>query len=267
MTHAETFRRLHDGPRLLQLANCWDAGSARLIESLGAPALATTSAGVAWAQGYPDGDALPVALLVATVRAVTRVSSVPLSVDLESGYSHDPRAVGTAVAAIVDAGAAGINLEDGGEPPELLAAKIAQARTAAAQAGVDLFVNARTDVYLRALAAPPRRVEETLTRAARYRDAGADGIFVPKVVDPTEIRAIAAAAGLPLNVLAWPGLPPAAELSALGVRRLSAGSAIAVDAYRRAATLATAFLHDGSLEPKTEHQATYADLNALFVPR
>src|SRR5262245_11060736 len=120
---AAAFRRLHQGPGILILANCWDAGSARLVGSLGARAIATTSAGVAWAHGYPDGDALPLDRLVTTVAAIVRVLEVPLTVDIEGGYSDDPGAVGEAVAAVVGAGAVGINLEDGGSPPELLAAK------------------------------------------------------------------------------------------------------------------------------------------------
>src|SRR5262249_2800590 len=159
----------------------WDAGSARLVESLGARAIATTSAGVAWAHGYPDGDALPIARLLETVRAIARVVRVPLSVDVEGGYADDPS---EHIAALVGAGAVGINIEDGAAPPELLAKKIAQAKSAAARRGVDLFVNARTDVYLRGLVPEAERVRETLARAARYRDAGADGIFVPKVVAP-----------------------------------------------------------------------------------
>jgi 2-methylisocitrate lyase-like PEP mutase family enzyme len=265
--HADVFRRLHDGRELLLLANCWDAGSARLIESLGARAIATTSAGVAWANGYPDGDALPVQRLYATVAAIARVIRVPLTVDVEGGYSGDPVAVGETIAAVVDAGAVGINIEDGAGPPDLLAAKIGRIKQAAARLGVDLFVNARTDVYLKGLVPAPGRVAETLARAARYRDAGADGIFVPAVVDPTEIRDIAAAAGLPLNVLAWAGLPPAPGLAKLGVRRLSAGSAIAQALWSRAATMAASFLEDGASDRVSEGGMAYPTINALFAAR
>jgi 2-methylisocitrate lyase-like PEP mutase family enzyme len=264
---AGSFRQLHRGPKLLLLANCWDAGSARLLESLGAPAVATTSAGVAWAHGYPDGDALPVDRLIATVGAIARVIRVPLTVDMESGYSDDPVAVGDGVAALVDAGAVGINIEDGAGSPDLLAAKIAHAKQAAARRGVDLFVNARTDVFLRELVPGPARVAETLARASRYRDSGADGLFVPKAVAGEEIRQIAAAAGLPLNVLAWPGLPSVAELQALGVRRLSAGSAIAQGAWGHAATLASAFLGEGRFDAPTAHAMPYPEINALFASR
>ena len=179
---AERFHRLHrEG--LLVLPNAWDAGSARLIESLGAKAIATTSAGVAWSHGYPDGDTLPWPLLRATVADIARAVRVPVSADVEGGYSNDPAAVGETVAAVIEAGAVGINIEDGSGAPELLGAKIEQAKNAGERLGVKLFVNARTDVYLRGLATNERRVEETLARAERYRAAGADGIFVPGLAD------------------------------------------------------------------------------------
>lgn len=263
---AARFRHLHqDG--LLVLPNAWDAGTARLMESLGATAVATTSAAVAWSHGYPDGDLLPVPLLTATVAAIARVVSVPLSVDVEGGYADDPAAVAETVAAVLAAGAVGINIEDGTGPPDLLAAKIAAAKGAGARLGVDLFVNARTDVYLRDLVPAGRRLDETLARAARYRAAGADGIFVPGVTDAAEIRAIAGAVSLPLNVLARPGLPSASELAALGVRRLSAGSGIAQAVYGRTAALAAAFLRDGASDPLTEGAMPYAEINALLATR
>lgn len=265
-TQASLFRQLHDEGVLL-LANAWDAGSAKLIESLGAKALATTSAGVAWSHGYADGDHLPVRLLAATVAGVARAIRVPLSVDVEGGYSSDPAAVGEAVATVIDAGAAGINIEDGSEAPDLLCAKIERVKSVGARLGVDVFVNARTDVYLRGLVPGERRVEETLARAERYRAAGTDGIFVPGVKDPGEIRAIAAAARLPLNVLAVPGLPPASELGALGVRRLSAGSGITQAVYGQIAALAAAFLRDGASDPLSAGAMPYPEINALMADR
>jgi 2-methylisocitrate lyase-like PEP mutase family enzyme len=263
--NAKAFRQLHAGPDLLLLANCWDVASARLVENLGARALATTSAGVCWSHGYPDGDALPIDVLIASVRAITRVAKLPLSVDIEGGYSGDPETVAETVAALIDAGAVGINLEDGAAPPELLESKIERIKQRAARAGVDVFVNARTDVYLRGLVPEPARVEESVARGRRYRDAGADGLFVPKVIDPGEIRSIAAAVSeLPLNVLAWPKLPPASELPALGVRRLSAGSALAQLAYGRLNAAAGAFLREGRSEPLADGATTFAQMNPLF---
>ena len=262
-TAAARFRRLHE-EGLLVLPNAWDAGTARLVESAGAKAIATTSAAVAWSHGYADGDRLPVPLLVETVRAIARVVRVPVSADVEGGYSADPAAVGDAVGAVAEAGAVGINLEDGAGDPALLCEKIGRAKAAAARVGVDLFVNARTDVYLRGLAPEGRRVEETLARARRYREAGADGLFVPGVAEAGAIRELAAGAGLPLNVLAWPGLPGAAELERLGVRRLSAGSGIASAAYGQIAALAGEFLRTGALGALADGAMGYADVNALM---
>jgi 2-methylisocitrate lyase-like PEP mutase family enzyme len=265
MSHAETFRRLHAGPDLLLLANCWDAGTARLVIDAGARALATSSAAVAWSHGYPDGEAIPLDRVLATVRAIARIATVPLSVDLEAGYATDPAAVAEHVLAVVDAGAVGINLEDGRDAPEVLAAKIAAIRAAVARRGADVFVNARTDVYLKALVPEAARVDEAIARGRRYADAGADGVFVPAVTDPGEIRALARAIPRPLNVLARASLPPAPELAALGVRRLSAGSALASSAWAHTSALARTFLADGRSAPLYDGGTPGTTINALFT--
>ncbi|HEV2676012.1 MAG TPA: isocitrate lyase/phosphoenolpyruvate mutase family protein [Aliidongia sp.] len=264
---AATFHGLHQNTTPLRLANAWDAGSARLIESVGAPAIATTSAGVAWAQGYPDGDTIPVRDLAAVVAAITRVIRIPLSVDVEGGYAADPAGAGETIAAILDAGAVGINIEDGRSPADLLASKIEAIKRVAAARGVDLFVNARIDVYLAGLVPEEERLAETIRRATLYREAGADGIFVPALTQPEAIRAMADATPLPLNVLAWRGLPPAAELATLGVRRLSAGSGIPQALWGRAAVLAKAFLTEGASGPLAEGAMTHPEINALFLNR
>jgi 2-methylisocitrate lyase-like PEP mutase family enzyme len=264
---AAIFHQLHEGPQPLLLPNAWDAGSARLMESLGAKAVATTSAGVAWTHGYSDGNSLPVRLLVATVGTICRAIRVPLSVDLEGGYSDDPSVVEETVAKVIEAGAVGINIEDGSNAPDLLCLKIERAVRAGQPFDVDLFVNARTDVYLRDLVPADERVAETLARARLYRNAGASGLFVPGLREPEEIRAIAGGAGLPLNVMAWPGLAAAAELAQFGVRRLSAGSGIAQALWGRAAVLAGDFLKHGKSEPLGEGAVAYGDINALFEPR
>lgn len=263
---AQLFHQLHQ-KGLLILANAWDAGSARLIESLGAKAIATTSAAVAWSHGYPDGDRLPVPLLLATVADIARAVRIPISVDSEGGYADDPAAVAEHIAALIDAGAVGINIEDGSGTPDRLCAKIEGAKAAGARRGVDLFVNARTDVYLKGLVPADERVAESLARAERYRRAGADGIFVPGLREAPEISAIASAARLPLNVLAWPGLPSASELEALGVRRLSAGSGIAQALLGRMSSLAAGFLRSGASDPLADGAMPYADLNALMSER
>jgi 2-methylisocitrate lyase-like PEP mutase family enzyme len=260
-----TFRELHAPGRILVLPNAWDAGSARLIEDCGAAAIATTSSGVAWARGYPDGNALPTRVLVAALAEIARVIRVPLSADVEAGYSDDPRAVAETVTAVMNAGAVGINLEDGAGTPDLLCAKIEAVKAAAAKAGVDLFVNARTDVFLKRLAPPERAVDETIARAKRYAAAGCDGVFVPALAEPAAIRAIVAGvAPLPLNVMAFPGLPDALDLRELGVRRLSAGAAVASAALGRARSRARAFLADGVSEALFDESVEYGPTNALF---
>lgn len=265
---ADVFRALHAQGRLLLLANAWDAGSARLIEACGAPAIATTSAGVAWARGHADGHGLPTEKLLATVAEIARVVSVPLSVDAEGGYSDDPSQVGELARQLAESGAVGVNLEDGDAPPELLCEKIAAAKRGAARAGVDLFVNARTDVVLRGLVPPERAVDEIVRRAALYRAAGCDGIFAAKLVASDAVRTIAAAiAPLPLNLLVMPGLPPADELRALGVRRLSAGSTLAADALGRLRSLATSFLADGRSDPLFGAAIEYGTMNGLLAGR
>src|SRR5262249_31541740 len=154
--------------------NAWDAGSARIIEHAGAKAIATSSAAVAWAHGYPDGEAIPPEALLSTVRAIVRVVGVPVSADVESGYAPDAGAAQTFAARVIDAGAVGVNLEDGTGAPDLLVAKIGGMKAAAAKAGIDLWINARTDVYLRGLKEGQAAYEETVARARRYREAGTD---------------------------------------------------------------------------------------------
>ncbi|CAN5363266.1 isocitrate lyase/phosphoenolpyruvate mutase family protein [soil metagenome] len=261
------FHDLHKGPGILLLANAWDAGSARLIEHIGGKAIATTSAAVAWAHGYPDGDALPLALLLATVREIARAVRIPITVDMETGYADDLSALDTSIAGVIDAGGIGMNIEDGREPPEALCAKIAVARKTGERLGVDFFINARTDIYLRDLNPTGERVAAVLARAKLYKDAGANGLFVPGLIDPAEIREIAAAAGLPLNVLAWSGLLPATKLQILGVRRLSAGSGIAEGVWGLTAARAKAFLADGQSDPLGEGSMSYGEINALMRPR
>lgn len=266
-TAAAQFRTLHQGPQPLLLPNAWDAGSARLIEASGARAIATTSAGLAWARGYADGGALPVRFLLATVTEIARVIRVPLTVDMEAGYADDLTAIAENAQALASAGAVGINLEDGADPPEVLCERIAATKRGAARAGVDLFVNARCDVYLRALAPPERAVEESISRGLRYREAGADGFFLPGVTRPAEIRQVVAGVPLPLNVLVRAGLPRVSELAALGVRRISAGSGIASAVHGLTRRAVRQFLDTGTYDAMLDGAVPYAELNALFGER
>lgn len=262
---AQAFQSLHQaGQPLLLMPNCWDAGSALVMQSLGAPAIATSSAAVAWALGYGDGDKLPIDKLLACVSGITRRLDLPLSVDAEGGYSDDPQQVGANVEALIGAGVVGINLEDGRGSPALLCRKIEQARAAAERAGVKLFINARTDVYLKALVSPDQRVAECLARAAMYRSAGADGLFAAGAREVGEIRALVAGTELAVGLLALPGVPAAKAAAALGVRRLTAGSGIAESVYARIAALTRQFLAEGEGEALAAEALAYGELNQLM---
>ena len=265
-THSQVaaFRQLHINTTPLRLPNAWDAGSARLFESLGATAVATTSAGVAWALGFPDGRLLPANELVAAASRMVRVLSVPLSVDIENGYSDHPREVADLVKRLVDLGVAGINIEDGPDEVSLLAAKIEAIRGAVSKAGTDLFLNVRSDVFLARLVAESKRVEESIARGKVYAASGGDGLFLPGIVETRDIEAIVEDVKLPLNVMALPGLVDAAALGKLGVRRLSAGSGIAQIRWGRGALLARDFLESGDSAALSEGSMPYSQLQALF---
>ena len=260
----QNFRNLHQGP-VLVLPNAWDAGTARLIESVGAKAVATTSAGLAWSRGYPDGNALPIDQLIAATRDIARVIRVPLTVDIEAGYSDDPAAVARLVARVLAVGVVGINIEDGERSPDLLCKKIAAIRDQA-HSGADVFINARTDVYLRGVARGEAATAEVIRRASRYHAAGCDGLFVPGLATADAMAAISAAiAPMPLNVMAVPNLPPLDTLEKSGVRRLSAGSSIAQAAIGRTSHLVSAFLA-GTMSGMFDASADYGAVNRLFAP-
>jgi 2-methylisocitrate lyase-like PEP mutase family enzyme len=263
-TKAERFAALHGGEEILVLPNAWDAASAAVLEDAGARAVATSSAAVAWTHGYADGDALPLDKLLASIAAVCRAVAVPVTADIEGGYTDDLVALGETVRAVIAAGAVGINLEDGRREADLHARKVATARQAADAAGVPLFINARIDVYLKRLVDGEAAFAETTRRAALYAEAGADGIFVPGPTQDELIARLSAAIARPLNVLVMPGLAAAGRLQALGVRRLSAGSAPFRTAYGQLASTAAEYLRSGSGEAFTEGAVPLANLNTRF---
>ena len=265
MSQAATFKQLHAGPQILVLPNAWDAASAALMEDAGASAVATSSAAVAWAHGYADGDLLPVPTLLAAISEIARVLKVPLTADIEGGYSDDLETLAETVKGVIGAGAVGINLEDGARAPDLHVRKIEAVRKAADQAGVALFVNARTDVYLRGLAQGEAALAETLRRAELYRAAGADGIFVPGPVDEALLGTLAREIALPLNVMGRGGAPKAARLQALGVRRLSSATAPFRAAYAALGRAMSAFLETGDADALAQAGQGLADLNKRFA--
>ncbi|WP_431907568.1 isocitrate lyase/PEP mutase family protein [Nonomuraea jabiensis] len=273
VTQAARFRDLHEGT-VLVLPNAWDAASAALIEAAGAQAIATTSAGVSWANGAPDAEGLGRERMVAAVSAIVAAVTVPVTADIEGGYGD----VAGTVHAVIEAGAVGVNLEDSPGldgapllPPADQARRIAAARAAADAAGVELFVNARTDVYLagargdrlaEVVEERARLYAEVEERARVYAEAGADGLFVPGLLDLDAITRLAGGP-LPLNVMAGPGAPPVDRLAAAGVARVSVGSAIAQAAYACAARAAAELL-DGGTYATLADGLDYGGLNALL---
>jgi 2-methylisocitrate lyase-like PEP mutase family enzyme len=250
-SQAEQFAALHAGPEILVLPNAWDAASAAVMEDAGAKAVATSSAAVAWAHGYPDGDLLPLPNLLSTISAVARVVKVPVTADIEGGYTDDLGKLADNIKAVIGAGAVGINLEDGPRDPDLHARKIEATRKAADAAGVALFINARIDTYLKRLfeGDAAEAEAETVKRAALYRRAGADGIFTPGPTDEALIGRLAAAIDGPMNIMLTGGLPSAARLQELGVRRLSSGGRPFAGAYAYLANAVKAYLADGLATP------------------
>ncbi|MFD8721015.1 isocitrate lyase/phosphoenolpyruvate mutase family protein [Streptomyces sp. NPDC059629] len=266
---ALTFRALHVPGRPLVLPNAWDAVSARLAEDAGAAAVATTSAGLAWALGASDGDRLDRERALEAVARIVAAVRVPVSADIESGYAEDPAGVADTVRAVLAAGAVGVNIEDalygeeGSGPLRSVAGqaeRIAAAREAADKEGVPLFVNARIDTFLRGAGG----VDATLERAAAFRAAGADGIFVPGVVDPETVRALVEGVEGPLNVLVGPGAPAVAELAALGVARVSAGSGLAEAAHAAVRRAARELLDEGTYGALAGG-LDYGELNTLLA--
>lgn len=225
------FRALHRASQPLVVANAWDAASARIFEEAGFPAIATTSAGIAFSQGYPDGERIPLAHMLESVARICRVVAVPVTADMESGYGNAPEAVERTTTGVIEAGAVGMNLEDGTRNPEkpladlpLQLEKLKAVKEASKRAGVSIVLNARTDAYLRHAGSAREQFGEALRRAELYRDAGADCIFIIGLSDRQIISDFAKRLKCPINILVAAGSPTIKELRDLGVARVSFGS-------------------------------------------
>ncbi len=267
---AEHFRTLHDRRRILLLPNAWDAGSAAVFANLGFAAIATTSGGMAWSLGHADGEELPLEDHLAAIRRMVRVIDVPLTVDFEAGYGATPQAVSENVHAAIDAGVAGINLEDGVRhervrPIDDAASRVAAAREAARRAGVPIVINARVDLWMvPATGSEAERIDEAVRRAHAYLAAGADCVYPIGVSDAATIEALAAAIDAPINIGARPGLPPLAELARLGVARVSTATRLATLAFSAARDAARAVQADGGWNG-LDAPFNYPDMQRLFA--
>ena len=228
---ADALRAMHHGPNILLLPNAWDSASARIFEESGFSAIATTSAGIAFALGYPDGQRISRKQMLDQIARIVRVVNLPVTADVEGGYGNRPEDAAETARAVIEAGATGMNLEDAtGDSAHPLAdlplqiEKIKAVIEAGKAAGVPLVLNARTDVYLAQVGAPDSRNQETLRRLSAYRDAGADCLFAPGIRDAATIANLTRDLRFPVNILAVAGSLSVSELGKLGVARISVGS-------------------------------------------
>ncbi len=228
---AHDFAGLHVAGDPLVLYNIWDAGSAKAVADAGAKAVATGSWSVAAAQGYSDGQAIPLTMLLQIASRIAATVDIPVTIDFEGGYAEAPEDVAANVARLIGTGAIGINFEDqvvggsGLHSTEFQCERIAAVRRASDAEGVPLFINARTDLFLKEKdrAKHPDLLAEAKARGAAYAASGASGFFVPGLVDRELIGAICAAATVPVNVMMMGGAPTVSELAAAGVGRVSHG--------------------------------------------
>jgi len=222
----ETFAALHVPGDPVVLYNIWDAGSALAVVAAGAKALATGSHPVADANGWPDGEQVPIDFVFANATRIVGAVEVPLTVDFESAYSTDPEEGGANVARLKATGAVGCNFEDqviGGEgvhPLNLQAKRIAAIRRAV---GSDFYINARTDLFLKTQTYDDALIDQVVERGRAFADAGASGFFVPRLADPAQIERVVREVPLPLNVIAFPGAPDKTVWASAGVARISHG--------------------------------------------
>lgn len=268
---ARDFLQLHRGPKILLLPNAWDVASARIFEEAGFPAIATSSAGIAFSLGYPDGQKISRDEMLEVVRRIADAVEVPVTADVEAGYGTTPEEVARTAQAVVDAGAVGMNLEDGAEgKPGFLTDLSLQKEIilailgVAAASNVPFVLNARTDILLYGIGPAETRMARTIERLNVYRAGGAQSLFAPGAKDRETIAQLARGVAGPLNILATVGTPPASELQALGVARVTVGSGAMRATLGFLNRVARALREDGAFDTMTEGSISYADVNRLF---
>jgi len=263
---AELFRSLHRGPEILVLPNAWDCASARVFQLAGFPAIATTSAGIAFSLGYTDGERIPQDLMLATVARICAAVPLPVTADLESGYGD----VAKTTAGLIAAGAVGLNFEDMDHesgalvPVAAQIERIAMIRRIAVGLGVSVVINARTDVFLAQIGEPATRFERACERLQAYIGAGADCVFLPGLADENVIRRVVETLKFPLNILAGANLPTLPRLHELGVARVSVGSGIMRASLGLTRRIAQELKTSGTYAALLEGTMPFAEANSLF---
>jgi 2-methylisocitrate lyase-like PEP mutase family enzyme len=250
MNHFESFKQLHHNPTPLLLGNIWDLSSARILEASGYKAIGVSSSALSNSLGFDDGENLPFETLLQFTKKVAQAVQIPLSIDMEAGYSRSIAGIIENIDKLHDAGAVGINLEDTipGTTREFRPAVefrhvLSAVSEHIARNNLQIFLNVRTDGFLLNL---PEALDETLTRVELYENSGADGIFVPCITRRDEIKAVVSATKLPVNVMCVPGLPDFDELGSLGIRRISMGPFLFNKANRAFEKLAAAVINDNN---------------------
>lgn len=267
---AAQFRDMHTSGRLLVLPNAWDGGSARIFEQAGFKAIATTSAGIAFSLGYPDGERISREEMINAVHRITRMVSVPVTADLEAGYGTTMETLAETVRAAIDAGAVGMNIEDSRPTDgqlvdiDFMIEKIHTIRRVAELERLAFVINARTDVYLHRIGEPGTRFAHAVRRANAYREAGADCLFVPGVTDAEIIGRLVSEIKGPVNILANPKCPSTAELQRLGVARVSMGGGPMRSTLTLLKRIATELAEQGTYGGFTENTLPHAEFNRLF---
>jgi len=271
---AREFLKLHGGSKILVLPNAWDVASARIFEEAGFPAIGTSSAGVAFSLGYPDGQKIRREEMLAVVRRIAEAVDVPITADVEAGFGSTPEAVADTAREVIAAGAVGMNLEDGDEGrPDFLVDLARQKEIIRAVlevgkgAGISFVLNARTDIFLYGIGPAETRLARAIERLNAYREAGAQSLFAPGVKDKETIAQLARGLTGPLNILATVGTPPVAELQRLGVARVSVGSGPMRATLGFLGRMARQLHDEGAFTLMTEGTIPYADVNRLFQPK
>ncbi len=268
---AERFLKLHQEGESLLLPNAWDVVSARVFEDVGFPAIATTSAGVAFANGYIDGQQISRDEMLEIIARIVAAVQVPVTADIEAGYGSAPEDVAATIRGVIEAGAVGVNLEDNtgiGQPlfsREAQTERIAAARQEAKNADLSLVINARIDTYLYRVGEESTRLEDTLQRARDYLQAGADSNFVPGTVEPALSQGLVSESPPPPNIMAGPGAPSAPELFSLGVRRVSVGAAPMLAVMGLIREIGRELREQGTYEQIAQHPYPYAEAKKLFT--
>jgi len=269
---ADQLRKLHGGPRILVFPNAWDVASARIVEELGFPAIATTSAGIAAVLGYPDGQKISRDEMLDMVARIAGAVRVPVTADLEAGYGVTIEDMTETVKAMVAAGAVGMNLEDvtGNDESSqvelpLQVEKIRAIRRVGESLGVPVVLNARTDVYLMPIGPAETRFERTVERLRAYRDAGADCLFAPGLKDGETIAKLVQALHAPLNILVTAGSPTLPELEKMGVARASTGSAAMRATLGLTRRIARELLESGTYNSLLDGAIPFAEISEILA--